>query len=71
MHGVNTQVSEPKINTACTTALKKNPDTRVSDPSLLRILAIFFHTFLARDKFLTTACQFSSADKITRPRYQK
>ena len=55
MRGVATQVSEPKSNTACTTDLKKNPDTRGSAPYLLRIQVIIFHTALARDKFLTTA----------------
>ena len=32
MQGVTTQVSETKINTACTTALKKKTDTCSSDP---------------------------------------
>ena len=71
MRGLTSQVSDPKSNTACTTALKKNTDTRSSAPSLLRILVFFFHTSLAQDKFLTTAGQSSSDTKITRPRYQK
>ena len=54
MRGVTTQVSDPKINTACTTALNKNPYTRGSAPSLLRIIVILFHTALSQDKFLTT-----------------
>ena len=71
MRGVTVQVSEPNINTACTMALKKNPDTRSSAPSLLMILVILSHTALARDKFLTTNGQPLSADDITRPRYYK
>ena len=71
MRGVATQVSDTNSNTACTTALKKNPDTCGSAPSLLRILVILFHTSLACEKFLTTAGQLSSAAKITRPRYQE
>ena len=57
MRGVNTQVSEPKRNTACTTALNINPDTRGSAPYLLIILVILFHTALTHDKFLTTSGQ--------------
>ena len=71
MRGVTTQVYEPKINTACTTALKKNPGNCGSDPSLMSILVVLFHTALAQDKLLTTAGQLSSAADITRPRYQK
>ena len=66
-----THVYELKSNTSCTTALNKNPDTRISALSLLRILVILFHTALARDKFLTIAGQLLSDAKITRPRYQK
>ena len=71
MQGVTTQVYYLERRTACTTALKKKIDTRVSDPYLLRILVIPFHTAFARDKFLTTAIQSSSAADITRPRYRK
>ena len=71
MRGVITQVSAPKSNNACTTSLKKNPDTRGSTPSLLRVLINLLHTSLALDKFLTTAGQSSFASDITRPRYQK
>ena len=42
MWGVTTQVFKPKSNTACTTYLKKNPDTHGSDLSLLRIIVILF-----------------------------
>ena len=69
MQGVTTQASKPKSNTACTTDLKKNPDTRGSAPSMMRILVILFHTALARDKFLTTVGQLLSAAEITRPSY--
>ena len=71
MQGLTTQVSDPKRNTACTTDLKKNPDTRVSAPYLLSIIVILFNTALSRDNLLTTAGQLSSADEINRPRYQK
>ena len=71
MQGVTTQVYNPKRNTTCTTALKKNPDTRGSAPYLLSIIIILFHTDLAQDKFLTTSSQLSSAADITCPRYLK
>ena len=68
---MTTQVSDPNISTACTTALKKKPDTRGTAPSLLRIRVILFHTRLAHYKFLTTSGQSSSATNIIRPRYLK
>ena len=71
MQGVIIQVSEPKRNTACTMALKKNPNTRGSAPLLLRILVILFHTALVHETFLTTSGHSSSATKITLPRYRK
>ena len=71
MRGVNTQVSEPKSNTACTTALKKNPDTCGSAPYLLNILFILFHTTLALENLLTTAVQLLYDAKINRPTYPK
>ena len=71
MQGVTTQVSDPNSSTACTMALKKKPDTRRDAPSLLRMRAIFLHTALVLDKFLTTANQSLSADYITRPSYLK
>ena len=71
MQEVTTQVSALKSNTACTTALKKNPDTRGSAPSLMRIFVILFHTALALEKFRTKAGQSLSAAKITHPRYNK
>ena len=42
MQGVTTQVSEKNSITSCTTDLKKKTDTRVSAPSLLRILVVLF-----------------------------
>ena len=54
---VTTQVSYPKSITACTTALKKKPDTRSATPSLLRIRIILLHTALAQENFLTTSGQ--------------
>ena len=68
---VNTQVSNLKISTACTTGLKNKPDTHCASPSLLRIRVILFHTSLARDKFVTTSGKFLSAAKISRPRFLK
>ena len=71
MWGVTTQVSKPKSNTACTTSLKKNPETHGSDLSLLSIVVILFHITLARYKSPTTAVQYSSAAKVARSRYRK
>ena len=71
MQGVTTQVSDLNSSTACTMALKKKRDTHKDSPSLLRMHAIFLHTDLVRDKFLTTANQSLYADYITRPRYLK
>ena len=71
MRGMTTQVSYPKISTACTTDLKNNPDTRGAAPYLLRMRAILLQTSLARYKFLATAGQSSSAADITRPSYLK
>ena len=71
MRGVTTQVSDPKRSTACTTVLKKNPDTCGAAPSLLSMRGILLQTFLARDKFFTAAGQLSSTAEITRTRYLK
>ena len=71
MRGVTNMVSDPKINTACTTALKKNLDTRGYAPYLLSILVILFHTALDHETFPTTAIQSSFAAEITHPRYRK
>ena len=68
--GLTTQVFYLKSNTAYIMALKNNPDTCSSAPSLLRIIVIIFQTSLACDKFLTTAGQSSSDAEITHPRYQ-
>ena len=59
MQGVRTHVSDPKINTACTTALNNTPDTLGSvlyRPMILVRRAQLFHAFL---KFPTTAGQLS------------
>ena len=50
MRGVTTQLSDTKSITACTTALKKEPDTRGTAPSLLRMRAILLQSALARYK---------------------
>ena len=47
MQGMTIQIYAPNISTACTMDLNKNPDTRGSAPSLLRIIVILFHTTLA------------------------
>ena len=68
MWGGTTQVSAPKIRTACTMDLTRKPDNRVSSPSMLNISVILYHTALALDIFLTTAGQSLSATEITRPK---
>ena len=67
VRGANTQVSDLKSNTACTTALKKKPENRGSAPSLLMILIIIFHTALTRDKLLNTTGQLSSTNRRYHP----
>ena len=69
MKGVRTDVSDPKINTAWTTALKKKPDTLGYAPSQSRILVIYVQLFGYFIKFLTTAGQLSSPAIITHTRY--
>ena len=71
MWGVNTQVYNPKISTACTMSLEKKQDTRGAAPTLLRIRVILLQTPLSRDKFFTAAVQLLSAAKITHTRYLK
>ena len=68
---VSTHVSAPNSRTACTTALKKFPDTLLSAPSLLKIFASRPQLFRAFTKFPATAGQSSSPAVITRPRYLK
>ena len=67
MLGVTTQASDPKIRTACTAALKNNPDTHSAAPSLLNMHNILLQTFLAWDKLITTATHLTYAAKITLP----
>ena len=71
MRGATTQVSNPKISTACKTALKQNLDTSCAAPSLLRMCNTLLQNFLARNRFFTNYGQSSSAAEITRPRYLK
>ena len=71
MWGVTTQVSDLKISTACTTALKNKPDTLRAAPSRLRMCIILLQTALAWDKFITNTGQSSSSAESTRPRYLK
>ena len=69
MRGVRTHISYPKINTAWTTALKKNPDTLGSYPSRPRILVNRAQLFRAFSKFPTTSGQSLSPSSMTRPSY--
>ena len=71
MRGVTTQVSNLRSSNACTTALRKNPDTCGASPSLLRIRNILLQTVLNWDNLFTTSGQSLYAAKITRPRYLK
>ena len=71
IRGVSTHFSGPNIRTACTTSLKKFPDTLLSAPSLLKTRDIHPQLFRAFAKFPTTAVQSSSPVVITRPRYLK
>ena len=71
MQGVTTQVYVPKSSTDWTTALDKNPNTRVAAPSLMRIRVILCHTTRALVRFPTTTGQSSSAAEIARPKYLK
>ena len=67
----STNVSAPNSSTCCTTALKNVPDTLLSAPYLLKILASrpkLFHTFTS---FPATSGQASSPTVIIRPRYLK
>ena len=69
MQGMTTQVSAPKISTDWTAALKKNPGTHGTAPSLMRILVNLRHITRSLAMFLDTAGQSLSAAEITRPKY--
>ena len=71
MWGLNKHVSAPKSNTDWTTALKKNMDTHVLAPSLLRILNNLCQTVYAFARIWTTAGQSSSTTDSTLLRYLK
>ena len=71
MQGVTTHVSDPNNSTACTTALKNNPDTHGAAPSLLRMCNILLQIFLSQDKFFATSGQLLSAADINLPGYLK
>ena len=60
MWGVVTHVSDPKINTACTTALKNIPNTVGFTSSLLNILDNCAQLLLALRRFRTTSYKSSS-----------
>ena len=69
MSGVITHVSDPNRRTACTTSLKKIPDTRgllTSCPSILYICAQLFRAF---QRFYTLIGQYLSAAIKIHPRY--
>ena len=65
MRGVTTHIYAPKSNTNCTTALKKNPDTRVLSPSLIRMLVILLNTDCVFFRLRITTSQSSSATDIS------
>ena len=69
MQGVITQVSDPKIITACTTALKIIPGTLGFVPSITKILDNRDQIFLSFIRFPTIANQSSSEAVSIQPRY--
>ena len=66
-----TQVSTPKINTACTTSQYNISDTRGSAPSLLSSFPSRLQTRRALPTFRRTAGQSSSDRSNIRPGYLK
>ena len=69
MRGVITHISDPKISTAFTTALKNIPDTLRFAPSLHNIIDNLTHLFLTLCRLPTKSGQASSNDLMIRPRY--
>ena len=59
MQGVITQISAPKINTACINALKKIPGTLGFATSLPKMIDVCSQLFLAFSRFPTAARQYS------------
>ena len=66
---VNTQVSLPNNNTACTTALKNIPQTLGAMFSPRKSRCIIFHTLRALDRLSRIACVSVSSIAMSRPRY--
>ena len=62
-------VSDPKSNTACTTAFNNIPDTLRLYPSQTRILVSCAQLFLAFFKFIITYVQLLSPAINTQPKY--
>ena len=71
MWGFITHFSSPKSSTACTTALKKNPNTLGFAPSLTKILDRRAQLFLAFRRFPTTTRKLSSESDMIRLKYLK
>ena len=69
--GIRTHVSEPKSNTACTTAVKKCSNTFGYASYRLKILDIRTQIFLDFCKLSDTSSQFSPPAFNTLPRYLK
>ena len=67
--GVSTNISSPKNNNACVTALRKCPIPFRSAPSPLKISNNHPQLFLALWRLPTTTGHSSSTAFITRPRY--
>ena len=57
IRGISTHISAQISSTYCTTALNNVPDTLLSAPSLLKILASLPQLFRALTRFLATAGQ--------------
>ena len=62
MWGVITHISDPKLSTACTTALKNTPNTLGFSPYICKIIYNRTHIFLALCRFPTNSGQSSSND---------
>ena len=68
MSGGITHISDPKRRTACTTTLKKVPDTHMFAPSCPKILIIQDHFFRSFQRFIATAGHPLSEAVIILPR---
>ena len=69
IQGITTHVSNTKSSTSYNTALNKLTDFRASSPSLLSILEVQYHLFLALWRFFITSGQSLSVSISSCPRY--